>query len=160
VFGNSSGTNRSQHFWVIKGHRKGRVCQNCKKDFVIEPDDFAFYEKMKVPAPTFCHECRAQRRFVWRNERTLYKRKCDLCGESTISRFDPEKEIVSYCGECWWSDKWDPMKYGQEYDFSKPFFKQWGELLRKTPQFNLITMHNTLVDTDYVNMNHYLKSCY
>ena len=31
-----------------------RVCQNCKKDFVIEPDDFLFYEKMKVPAPTFC----------------------------------------------------------------------------------------------------------
>ena len=31
-------------------------CQNCKKDFVIEPDDFLFYEKMKVPAPTFCAE--------------------------------------------------------------------------------------------------------
>ena len=33
-------------------------CQNCKKDFVIEPDDFSFYEKMKVPPPTFCSEYR------------------------------------------------------------------------------------------------------
>ncbi|MDP3882983.1 MAG: hypothetical protein Q8Q48_02920 [Candidatus Staskawiczbacteria bacterium] len=24
-------------------------CQNCKKDFVIEPDDFAFYEKLDLP---------------------------------------------------------------------------------------------------------------
>ena len=24
-----------------------RVCQNCHKDFVIESDDFAFYEKIK-----------------------------------------------------------------------------------------------------------------
>ena len=39
-----------------------KVCQNCKKDFVIEPDDFAFYEKMKVPAPTFCPDCRMTQR--------------------------------------------------------------------------------------------------
>ena len=49
-----------------------KVCQNCKKDFTIEPDDFAFYEKIKVPAPTFCPECRLQRRLAFRNERALY----------------------------------------------------------------------------------------
>lgn len=25
-----------------------KICQNCQKDFVIEPDDFAFYAKIKV----------------------------------------------------------------------------------------------------------------
>ncbi|MDI6602741.1 MAG: hypothetical protein QME57_01295 [Patescibacteria group bacterium] len=34
------------------------TCQNCKKEFVIEPEDFAFYEKIKVPPPTWCPECR------------------------------------------------------------------------------------------------------
>ena len=58
---------------------ENRVCQNCKNDFVIELDDFGFYEKMKVPPPTFCPNCRAQRRFMWRNERSLYKRPCSLC---------------------------------------------------------------------------------
>lgn len=28
-----------------------KSCQNCKKDFTVEPDDFAFYEKIKVPSP-------------------------------------------------------------------------------------------------------------
>ena len=26
-----------------------RNCQNCKNDFVIDSDDFGFYEKIKVP---------------------------------------------------------------------------------------------------------------
>ena len=30
---------------------ESKVCQNCKKDFIIETEDFNFYEKMKVPAP-------------------------------------------------------------------------------------------------------------
>ena len=39
-----------------KIHSQGSVsttCQNCKKDFIIESGDFLFYEKMKVPPPTF-----------------------------------------------------------------------------------------------------------
>ena len=34
-----------------------KICQNCKKDFIIEPEDFNFYEKIKVPLPTFCADC-------------------------------------------------------------------------------------------------------
>ena len=52
-----------------------RQCQNCKKDFIIEPDDFSFYEKIKVPPPTFCPECRMIRRMAFRDYRVLYKRK-------------------------------------------------------------------------------------
>ena len=139
---------------------KNVACQNCKKNFTIAPDDFGFYEKIAVPPPTWCPDCRLQRRLAFRNERTLYKRPCQLCGKDTVSRFDPDKGIVNYCGECWWGDKWDPTDYGQDYDFSKPFFEQWGELLRKVPQFNLITLYNTLVNTNFTNMNHYLKNCY
>ena len=25
-----------------------RICQNCKKEFTIDPEDFNFYEKIKV----------------------------------------------------------------------------------------------------------------
>ncbi|HBB49640.1 TPA: hypothetical protein DEQ22_01425 [Candidatus Nomurabacteria bacterium] len=51
-----------------------KTCQNCKKDFIIEPDDFGFYEKMKVPTPTFCPECRIKRRLNWQGYRIFYKR--------------------------------------------------------------------------------------
>ena len=58
-----------------------KTCQNCKSEFVIEKDDFGFYEKMQVPPPTFCPECRLQRRLAWRNERGLHHRECNLCGK-------------------------------------------------------------------------------
>lgn len=32
---------------------ENRICQKCKKDFLIESEDFAFYEKIKVPARLF-----------------------------------------------------------------------------------------------------------
>ena len=64
-----------------------RTCQNCKKDFTIKSEDFSFYEKIKVPAPTWCPECRMIRRMNFRNERSLYKQNCALCKKSTISMY-------------------------------------------------------------------------
>lgn len=139
---------------------ENRTCQNCKKDFTIEPDDFGFYEKIKVPPPTWCPECRFQRRLTFRNERTFYKRPCDFCGKNTISRYDPASKIVSYCSECCWSDKWDPTSYGQNYDFSKPFFDQFKELMKKVPHQDLSVSYKTLVNSNYTNMAHYLKDCH
>src|SRR3989344_4901544 len=73
-----------------------RICQNCKKDFIIELDDFGFYEKIKVPPPTFCPECRFQRRLMFRNEYHLYKRKCELCKKTTLSTFSPDKQYIVF----------------------------------------------------------------
>ena len=135
-------------------------CQNCKKDFTIESEDFAFYEKIKVPPPTWCPECRFQRRLTFRNERVLYKRDCDLCGQDMVTIFAPEKPIKVYCSPCWWSDKWDPLVYAQEYDPARTFFDQFNELLGKTPWPNLINGYSSLVRSDYVNHAGYLKDCY
>ena len=83
-----------------------KTCQNCKKDFTIEAEDFSFYEKIKVPPPTFCPECRLQRRLAWRNERSLYKRKCDAPGheETIITMYPPELAIKVYDQKYWWGD--------------------------------------------------------
>ena len=78
------------------------ICQNCKKDFTIEPDDFGFYEKIKVPPPTWCPECRLIRRLVWRNERALYRRVCDLCKKNIIAIFHESVPFPVYCRECWY----------------------------------------------------------
>src|SRR5665811_2187779 len=95
-----------------------RNCQNCKQDFIIELDDFSFYEKIKVPPPTFCPECRTQRRFSWRNDSSLYNRRCGLCDKSVVTIYSTESQINAYCNKCWWSDKWDPSSYAQDYDFT------------------------------------------
>ena len=119
-----------------------------------------FYEKIKVPPPTWCPECRFQRRLTFRNERVLYKRDCDLCGQDMVTIFAPEKPIKVYCSPCWWSDKWDPLVYAQEYDPARTFFDQFNELLGKTPWPNLINGYASLVRSDYVNHAGYLKDCY
>ena len=135
-----------------------KQCQNCKKDFVIEPDDFDFYEKMKVPSPTFCPECRLQRRLSFRNERMLYKRPCDLCGNEVISIYHPESKNVMYCQPCWWSDKWDPLAYGQEYDFQKPFYEQYKKLSKRVPRESLINANS--VNCEYTHLAADNKDCY
>jgi hypothetical protein len=112
-------------------------CQSCKKDFIIEPEDFNFYEKIKVPPPTFCPECRTVRRMVWRNERSLYKRICAKTGKDIITMFHPEADVVVYDHDAWWGDAWDSTEYGVEYDFSKNFFEQYKELIKHVPLANL-----------------------
>jgi hypothetical protein len=133
-------------------------CQNCKLDFTIEPDDFLFYEKIKVPPPTFCPECRLQRRFIWRNEGILNKRKCDLCNKSIITNNALYNKFPIYCSDCWYGDKWDAINYGKDYDFTKPFFIQWKELLDVTPNINLWGLGNT--NSEYTNYTGYSKNIY
>ena len=137
-----------------------RTCQNCKQEFIIEPDDFGFYERMQVPPPTFCPQCRFQRRLMFRNERRLYKRKCGLCGKDIVTVFAPDKPLTVYCQPCWWSDKWDPLEYGREYDPARPFFEQFRELQLRTPYMSLITSYQQLVNSEYINHAGNSKNCY
>lgn len=124
-----------------------------------------FYEKIKVPPPTFCPECRIVRRMSWRNERTLYHRKCDLPagrqvqpGKDIITIFAPEQPLVVYERDYWWSDKWDQLESGRDYDFSKPFFQQFRELLEKAPLPNLA--NSNVVNSEYGNHSLDMKNCY
>ncbi len=137
---------------------ENKVCQNCSQNFAIEPDDFSFYEKIGVPAPTFCPECRMIRRMIWRNVRSLYKRQCGICSKTLISMYKDDGAPV-LCTECWNSDEWDPLSYGQEYDFSRPFFDQILELFKKAPRY--FAYHTgTLVNSDYTNYSADNKNAY
>ena len=135
-----------------------KICRNCKKDFTIEPDDFGFYEKIKVPPPTFCPDCRNQRRLAMRNERTFYKRECDSCKNSIVSYYSPDKAQVVWCPSCWWSDKLDPSAYAQDFDFSRPFFEQFKELYKIVPTLSLDVVN--CKDSEYVSYCGDDKRCY
>jgi hypothetical protein len=137
-----------------------KQCQNCKKDFIIESEDFAFYDKIKVPPPTWCPECRMQRRLVWRNERTLFRRKCDAPGhgEDIISMYDAQTPFPVYCHLFWYGDGWDALKYGREYDPSRSFFDQFRELLHSVPHVALFDSKS--VNSSYCNIVVELKDCY
>lgn len=133
-------------------------CQNCKRGFVIEGEDFNFYEKIKVPPPTWCPECRQQRRYAWRNERTLYRRDCDLCDKSTVTIYSPNKPHKVYCNECWWGDGWDTAAYGRDFDFNRPFFAQFHELQLQVPRMALLNKNS--VNSEYTNHSSDNKNVY
>ncbi len=111
-----------------------KTCQNCKANFDIVPEDFAFYERIKVPPPTWCPQCRFQRRMSWRNGWHLFKNREILKGEEIFSFFPAENKIPIYERDYWFSDAWDPMEYGRDYDFSRPFFEQFKEFMEKVPE--------------------------
>ncbi len=118
-----------------------------------------FYEKMKVPPPTFCPECRFIRRLVWRTERGLYKRQCDLCGETKILIYSVEKPYKVYCYQCWWSDNWNASDYGRDYDFKRSFFEQFEELLKSVPRPGIIKQGNS-IESEYTNRVTDMRYCY
>ncbi len=138
---------------------ENKTCQNCKQNFQIVEADFEFYKKISVPAPTFCPDCRTQRRMVYRNERTLYKDTCDLCKKSMLSSYAPGKPFTVYCKDCWYGDGWDPLQYGRTYDFNKPFFEQFKELMQVVPRLNLMYIHQN-VGCDFANFVADAKNVY
>lgn len=114
-----------------------KQCQSCKAKFEISSEDFGFYEKMKVPPPTFCPDCRSRRRLLFRNERNLYRRKCDVTGKNIISIYSPDSKHKVCDKEYWYTDKFDPMEYGMDIDWNKPFLEQFKELSLKIPMPSL-----------------------
>lgn len=135
-------------------------CQNCKTEFRIEPEDFVFYEKMQVPPPTFCPQCRLQRRLSFLNLIYLYKRTCDLCKKEFIGSYHPDAPFTIYCPPCWWSDKWEAQDYAQEYDFSKPFFTQFAEFWKKVPLVGMAIDLAGALDSPYNNYAGKIKDSY
>ncbi len=135
-----------------------QTCENCNKDFEITSDDQEFYNRINVPIPSLCPEERQQRRLAFRNEMFLYQRKCDKTGKDIISMYGPDTKFPVYDVPIWHSDEWDPMEYGMDYDFNKPFFEQFAELQAKVPRISLANTNNE--NSDYTNYALKNKDCY
>ncbi len=135
-----------------------KECKKCWEIFPISSSDINFYKKIDVPEPEFCPDCRKQLLLSFRNERKFYRSKCDLCDKPIITIYDPAKGYKVYCNDCWWSDKWDPQDYAVEFDFSKPFFEQFEQLLKNTP---LLALHMTNSETSkFCNYVWDMNKCY
>ena len=63
------------------------------------------------------------------------------------------------CSSCFYSDKFDPYKYGKEYDFSKNFFDQLRELFLLVPRLHTFRVGN-LINSDYASWIRNSKNVY
>ncbi len=144
-----------------------KKCLQCQASFATTYNEAAFYKKIAptvngiayyLPEPTHCPSCREQRRLTFRNERKLYSRKCDLTGKDILSIYSPDKPYKVYDQSEWWGDGWDPLSYGREYDFSRPFFSQLQDLLLAVPKISLVIGKNE--NSNYNNFLADCKNCY
>lgn len=103
-------------------------CRSCNTSFSIIDRDMEFYDKIspvfngkkyQVSSSALCPDCRQQRRLSFHNERKLYKRRCDATNKDMVSIYSPDKPIQVYHQDYWWGDAWDPMSYGQEFNFER-----------------------------------------
>ncbi len=137
---------------------QNKTCQNCKCDFIIESEDFNFYEKIKVPPPTWCPECRMIRRMSFRDYRVLYKRKSDKTGKIIFSIFPQESPFKVWERDIWWSDELNALDYGKNVDFNKNFFIQLKELFFDVPSSGQTCWN--MVNSEYCTGANSLKNCY
>jgi len=96
--------------------------------------------------------------YAYRNENSYHSRSCDKCDKKIISIFPADSPQTVYCQECWWSDDFDPLTYGQDFDFERPFFEQYAELMRKVPMVAMVVGDSE--NSDYTNYAMWNKNCY
>ncbi len=140
-----------------------QACQKCNQEFILDQNELGFYEKMKVPAPKVCPDCRFKMRAMFRNETTLYSgRKCGLCGKGVISMYNPKPPYTIYCHDCFYSEKWDPKDYAMDYNESRSFLEQVKELFIKVPKITtyLSSSIGPNINSEYVNMAGGCRNCY
>jgi hypothetical protein len=63
--------------------------------------------------------------------------------------YSPDKPYKIYDQKIRWSDSWNAMDYGKEYDFTKPFFEQFKELYQYIPKISLTNTGSE--NSEYVN---------
>ena len=77
-----------------------------------------------------------------------------------ISIYAPESRCIAYCTKCYFSEDWDPMDYGTDIDFSKPFLQQFKELRAKIPQLHIRHSNNNGLGCEYSNSTSFSSYSY
>ena len=145
-----------------------KTCKISGTQFPIYQSDVDFYDKISptfngvkytIPAPTLCHEERERRRMARRNEWSLYRSTCNASGKQIISMYPDNSWYTVYDWKIRYSDQWDAMEYGRDFDFSKTFFQNFEELNRVVPKKSLHIVAS-MENCEYCNYWIFSKSCY
>jgi hypothetical protein len=145
-------------------------CIECRASFSLSAEQERFLRKISpifqeecclLPPPALCPQCRLRRRMSFYNLRRLYARKCSATGRDLISIYSPNKQFPVFANSVWWGDDWNPLDYGRDVDFARPFFEQMAELITIVPRLAImndsgVRSENSLYTNDWYNS----KNCY
>ncbi len=144
-----------------------RKCKISSEDFPISKSDEVFLNKIspkfwdkkyQIPLPTVSPKFRHMRRMLFRNDRSLYSRKCDATHKSIICMYAPDKDYTVYDSDYRRSDKRSALDYGFDFDFSKTFNEQFNKLLKTVPM--PAVLNSNAENSTYINQTWNMKNCY
>ena len=145
-----------------------RICKQTGQEYEVLQEELDLLEQISpvlngkkylIPISQYHPDVNHQRHLAWRNERTLYRGKCDFTGDSLITNINPKQWYTIYNHHDYRSDKFDPMKWGRDIDSGKWFTEQFGAMFRAMPQSSLALLVG-LENCDYCNHGYQSKDCY
>ncbi len=76
----------------------------CSGAFKMIPREEEFCDRMHIPYPTLCFNCRYKELVSWRNPPALYDRTCMKCAKDIETSYSPDRKEVVYCEKCYQSE--------------------------------------------------------
>ena len=143
------------------------TCKQTGENFQVTDSDRTLSSKLApsfggetftFPDPDITPLARELKRLSFRNEKTLYQRQCSLTGKNIISTYHQDVPFPVYSQEAFWGDKWNALEYGRDFDFTKPFFQQFGELMQVVPRLALVNKQSE--NSEFCNYSFANKNCY
>ncbi|MCX6807603.1 MAG: hypothetical protein NTZ80_02250 [Patescibacteria group bacterium] len=137
-----------------------QICRQTGKTFVVSEAEKKYCADNDLPMPTIHPNERMRILCLFRNRQYLYNSICDYSKKPILSYIPPEKNLKVYEVDIWNSDVWDGLEYGRDFDFNRPFFEQFADMLREMPWPNLSVQKHTLENSDYCNGVSQQRNCY
>jgi hypothetical protein len=87
------------------------ACLKCSKNYRLTQNELGFYQRMHIPVPRNCPECRHVARFDERGPNKLWQRSCmcnqsehghgSKCANEFETNYSPERPEIIYCESCY-----------------------------------------------------------
>src|SRR3989304_314948 len=135
-----------------------KICVRTGEKFTISDFEKSYLEERGIPLPDVSPAWRTREQYANRNEGNMFERICDKTKKTIISSYRPDAPFPVYSNEAWYSEEYDGLAYGRDYDFSRTFFEQFRDLLKTVPRPSRqgINMENS----PYVHLGANVKSCF
>lgn len=76
-------------------------CSNCGRGYKVGPLEFKLLQKMNMPIPRTCPQCRQKKHFNRLNPIHLWNRNCAKCNKEINTAFAPDRPEIVYCESCY-----------------------------------------------------------
>ncbi|MBI4253295.1 hypothetical protein HY623_03935 [Candidatus Uhrbacteria bacterium] len=134
------------------------ICPISGLPFEITDTERELYGRFDLPVSDMHPILRFVMRFAHGNNWSLYWTEDCRTGKKILSCYDPKEfpKIVEH--GYWMSNEFDAREYGRAFDFSRPFFEQYFEMVAEVPRPNVTILN--CENVEYANHVFWSKNCY